>query len=95
MTGELTDQELRAMVRASIARVAAAGGLPGVADAGPVAGVSTSGVAPMNNVSDVRDASHVSHLLLPLLRGADGDGMCLIEPTVRCNRCSYCVSYGH
>ena len=39
--------------------------------------------------------SHASHLLLPLARGGDGDGACLIEPTVRCNHCGYCLSYGH
>jgi hypothetical protein len=39
--------------------------------------------------------SHASHLLLPLARGGDGDGACLIEPAVRCNHCGYCLSYGH
>ena len=39
--------------------------------------------------------SHSSHVVLPLLRGADGDGACLIEPAVRCNHCGYCLSYGH
>ena len=39
--------------------------------------------------------SHASHVLLPLARGGDGDGACLIEPTVRCNHCGYCLSYGH
>jgi hypothetical protein len=38
---------------------------------------------------------HPSHLLLPLARGGDGDGACLIEPAVRCNHCGYCLSYGH
>ena len=38
---------------------------------------------------------HASHTLLPLLRGADGDGACLIEPAVRCNHCGYCLSFGH
>jgi hypothetical protein len=38
---------------------------------------------------------HASHLLLPLARGGDGDGACLIEPSVRCNHCGYCLSYGH
>ena len=33
--------------------------------------------------------------LLPVARGDDGDGSCLIEPAVRCNHCGYCVSYGH
>ena len=38
---------------------------------------------------------HASHMLLPLARGGDGDGQCLIEPAVRCNHCGYCLSYGH
>ena len=43
---------------------------------------------------DIR-GPHPSHVLLPLLRGGDDDGACLIEPTVRCNHCGYCLSYGH
>ena len=39
--------------------------------------------------------AHPSYGLLPLVRGGDGDGACLIEPTVRCNHCGYCLSYGH
>jgi len=39
--------------------------------------------------------SHPSHVLLPLARGGDGDGRCLIEPGVGCNHCGYCLSYGH
>ena len=39
--------------------------------------------------------AHASHGQLPLARGGDGDGACLIEPTVRCNHCGYCLSYGH
>jgi hypothetical protein len=38
---------------------------------------------------------HASFVRLPLARGGDGDGMCLIEPSVRCNHCGYCLSYGH
>jgi hypothetical protein len=38
---------------------------------------------------------HPSHGLLPLARGGDQDGACLIEPAVRCNHCGYCLSYGH
>ena len=38
---------------------------------------------------------HASHGLLPLARGGDGDGACLIEPAVRCTHCGYCLSYGH
>jgi ferredoxin len=36
-----------------------------------------------------------SHALLPVPRGSDDDGACVIEPAVRCNHCGYCVSYGH
>jgi hypothetical protein len=38
---------------------------------------------------------HASYGLLPLARGGDGDGACLIEPAVRCTHCGYCLSYGH
>ena len=38
---------------------------------------------------------HASHAVLPLVRGGDGDGACLIEPAVRCTHCGYCQSYGH
>ncbi len=31
----------------------------------------------------------------PMADGGDGEGPCLIEPSVRCNRCGYCLSYGH
>ena len=41
------------------------------------------------------DTSSPSFALLPLSRGGDGDGSCLIEPAVRCNHCGYCLSYGH
>ena len=40
-------------------------------------------------------SAHVSHLRLPLVRGADDDGACIIEPAVRCNHCGYCQSLGH
>ena len=39
--------------------------------------------------------AHVSHLRLPVVRGADDDGACIIEPAVRCNHCGFCQSYGH
>jgi hypothetical protein len=37
---------------------------------------------------------HTSFARLPL-RSGDADGACLIEPSVRCNHCGYCLSYGH
>jgi hypothetical protein len=39
--------------------------------------------------------AHVSHLRLPVVRGSDEDGACIIEPAVRCNHCGFCQSLGH
>lgn len=39
---------------------------------------------------------HPSHVLLKVLPGSEvDDGMCVIEPRVRCNHCGFCQSYGH
>jgi hypothetical protein len=73
----MNDQELRAMIRESIARHLGHGG--GASPADP------------QSVPQL----HPSHGLLPLARGGDGDGACLIEPSVRCTQCGYCLSYGH
>jgi len=40
------------------------------------------------------EGAHASHLRLPLASG-DEDGACVIEPSVRCNHCGYCLSLGH
>ena len=40
-------------------------------------------------------SAHVSHQRLPLVRGGDDDGACLIEPAVRCTHCGFCQSLGH
>jgi hypothetical protein len=77
----MTDQELRAMIRDSIARH---GGSP--------ASARQSGGAPD---AAATFSAHVSHLRFPLVRGGDDDGACLIEPAVRCNHCGFCLSYGH
>jgi len=77
----MTDDELRAMIRESIARHGGAPGHQRAPHGGPDA-------APAFR-------AHVSHLRLPLVRGADGDGACIIEPAVRCNHCGFCLSYGH
>jgi hypothetical protein len=39
--------------------------------------------------------THASHGLLTVVSGGDADGQCLIEPSVKCNHCGYCVSLGH
>ena len=71
------DDELRALVRESIARLQGGRAVPALG--------SSESAAPV----------HGSHLRFPLSRGDDGDGACLIEPSVRCNHCGYCQSFGH
>src|SRR5262245_24642989 len=39
---------------------------------------------------------HPSHIMLKVVPGSQiDDGMCVIEPAVRCNHCGFCQSYGH
>ena len=79
---DMTDQELRALIRESIAR-----------HLSPSAGVVPGPMIPAPGLGAPCGA-HASHGLLPL-RSGDDDGACLIEPAVRCNHCGYCLSYGH
>ena len=72
---QISDDELRSLVRDAIAR-------------------ASRGDASVERVPASFHA-HASHLTLPLARGGDGDGACLIEPAVRCNHCGYCLSLGH
>ena len=76
----MTDEELRAMIRDSIARHAAR---------------PDHSVASRPGQDQAAFTAHASHLQLPLVRGGDGDGACIIEPAVRCNHCGFCLSYGH
>ena len=74
----MNDQELREMIRESIARHAGAAIAPRRARAA---------ARPLRCARQPR--------VLPLVRSGDDDGACLIEPSVRCNHCGYCLSYGH
>jgi hypothetical protein len=74
---DISDAELRALVRDSIARQTAHLAAPGAPR--PVS----------------IDRAHPSHVKFLLPAGGDGDGMCVIEPAVRCTHCGYCQSYGH
>jgi hypothetical protein len=76
----MTEQELRALVRDAIARHGA------IATATAVEGVP---------LRQLRSHQHASHALIALPAGADGDGLCIIEPAVACNHCGYCKSVGH
>ncbi len=79
----MTDEELRAMVRDAIARTVGATQPPA-----PRLGAAP---APEN----LGGAPRAAFALLPLPRGGDADGMCIIEPSVRCTHCGYCQSFGH
>ena len=74
---EVSEQELRAMVRDAIARQ----------------GRSSTAATPLAPPESPR--AHVSHGKLTLVAGGDSEGQCIIEPSVRCNHCGYCVSLGH
>ena len=76
---EISDQELRALVRDSIARHTSGDG------------AAHDSPRPMAFTG----AAHASHVKFALPAGGDGDGMCVIEPAVRCTHCGYCQSYGH
>jgi len=76
---QISEQELREMVREAVARYGA--GAPAAEPPRP------SPPAAVHN--------HASHALLTLLPGGDADGQCLIEPAVKCNHCGYCLSLGH
>lgn len=83
----MTDDELRHLVRKAIAQYSAGR---------PVA-VTTSQESTTESwqltTASVSHPSHGRFMLLPV--GSDTDGPCLIEPTVLCNHCGYCQSYGH
>jgi len=90
----LTDDEMRSMVRAAIARLATEGVVAGSA---------------IPHQSSAPQADPARHLpmqagFVPMQAGfarfvlqgeGDDGGPCVIEPTVRCNHCGYCRSYGH
>jgi len=84
----MNEQELREMVRESIARHLG----PEAGGAGRVRLPDT--VRLPDSTHESGWSSHASHTRLPLVSG-DEDGACLIEPSVRCNHCGYCLSFGH
>lgn len=80
----LSDDELRSLVRSAVARVRSTAPVqPEMRTAAPRAQVSAA------------DGVHASHLLLARGPTGDAEGNCVIEPTVRCTHCGYCVSFGH
>jgi hypothetical protein len=76
----MTDDELRALVREAIARH-----LGGLAPAAP----------PLPAASTPAWRAHPSFGKFLVTRGDEEGGPCLIEPSVTCNHCGFCQSYGH
>jgi hypothetical protein len=77
---QLSEHELREMIRDAIARSRSAGDRSD--DRRPAAELPHPALRP-----------HPSHVLFDMV--PSGDGNCIIEPAVRCNHCGYCKSYGH
>ena len=98
----MNEQELRAMVRESIARRLGSDQIATDTVRLPVRRSSeqndwSGGGKADTTYESAHDGgwgSHASHLRLPLVSG-DEDGACVIEPSVRCNHCGYCLSLGH
>jgi hypothetical protein len=86
----MTDDELRSLVRDAIARHLG-GQRAGVAQGPPL--------APPQQVQTGRSEppwrAHPSFAKLLNLPGDDDSGPCMIEPSVQCNHCNFCKSYGH
>jgi hypothetical protein len=76
----MTDDQLRSLVRDAVARH-----LAGRSSATECPGSAAPHAGPL--------PASFHRYALP--RGDDGDGPCLIEPTVRCNHCGYCQSHGY
>jgi hypothetical protein len=76
----MTEEELRTVVRAAIARVR---------------GGNQNPVVSQNPLNPLNPSLHPSHALLLVTSGADESGPCIIEPAVPCNHCGYCKSMGH
>ena len=54
--------------------------------------MSSAGTVAPSHRRTVAPSDHFSHGLFVL---AESEGPCVIEPSVACNHCGYCKSYGH
>jgi hypothetical protein len=79
----MTEDDLRALVRDAVARHLAPPGGSAASASGAAGGpgVPAAGVHPS-----------FGRYLLP--RDPGDGGACLIEPSVKCNHCGYCLSHG-
>jgi hypothetical protein len=77
----MTEDELRALVREAITRHLRSMPAP------PSARAEGSAAPPWR--------AHPSFGRFLVARGDDDGGPCIIEPSVHCNHCGFCQSYGH
>ena len=84
----MNEQELRALVREAVER-----------HLGGKRGPEKRSTAPFSERPEkgaVLLFPDPSHLLLKVVPGSESeDGACVIEPSVRCNHCGFCQSFGH
>jgi hypothetical protein len=86
----MNEQEVRALVREAIERHL---GRPYPAARGEGQGASLTS---RHDFIPSPLSPHPSSIILTVLPGSEiDDGMCVIEPSVRCNHCGFCQSYGH
>jgi hypothetical protein len=89
----MNEQELRGLVREAIERHL---GRPNIGDRPSSIGDRPSAIVQRPSSIVSRSTDHASHVLLKVVPGSQiDDGMCVIEPAVRCNHCGFCQSYGH
>lgn len=88
----MDEQQVRLLVRQAIARHLGAPGAPASPAARP-ASVSSLPVVPAPALSSPVESPIASRQFV-ILRPA-GETECVIEPSVTCNHCGYCLCYGH
>ena len=86
------DDELRALIRESIARHLGPDGRSGVQHGRAGLGDGRAGCP---NPAPTSWTSHLSHGRFVFLAPNDPDAPCVVEPQVRCHHCGFCQSYGH
>jgi hypothetical protein len=84
----MTDDELRALVRDAISRHLGGGQAMRVA-------LGTTAAPGTTARSDPAWRAHASFGKFLNLPGDEAPGPCMIEPSVQCNHCGFCKSYGH
>jgi hypothetical protein len=90
----MNEQELRSLVREAIERHL--GRPEGATYVAPYGGTDAENAEVRRARFQSRfEGADASHLLLRVVPGSEIDGACVIEPSVRCNHCGFCQSYGH